>query len=73
MFEKVYRSRTNKVVAGVCGGMDGKFGISAELWRIMYVLLTLFGGIGILLYALQWMAMPLEPEEPEETEPDFWD
>ena len=55
------RSRTNRRVAGVCGGLGAYFGIEPTLIRILFVLLGLPGGApGILIYIILWLAMPEE-------------
>ena len=55
---KLYRSETNKVIAGVCGGLAEYFGIEAVIIRILLVAITLFGGSGLLLYIILWIVMP---------------
>jgi len=56
---RLRRSRTNRVIAGVCGGLAEYFGISATLIRIIFVLLALPGGApGILPYVILWIVMP---------------
>ncbi len=56
------RSRTNRRIAGVCGGLAAYFGVSPTLIRILFVLLGLPGGApGILIYLILWLVMPDEP------------
>ena len=56
------RSRANRRIAGVCGGLAAYFGISPTLVRLIFVLLGLPGGApGILLYLVLWVALPEEP------------
>ena len=55
------RSRTNRRIAGVCGGLGAYFGINPTLIRLLFVLLGLPGGApGILIYLILWLAMPEE-------------
>ncbi|HZG67549.1 MAG TPA: PspC domain-containing protein [Herpetosiphonaceae bacterium] len=55
------RSRTNRRIAGVCGGLGEQFGIDPTLIRILFVLLGLPGGApGVLLYMILWLVMPEE-------------
>ena len=55
------RSRTDRRLAGVCGGLGAYFGIDATLLRILFVLLALPGGLpGTLLYLILWVVMPEE-------------
>ena len=57
------RSRDVRVVAGVCGGLSQATGIDVTVLRIAVVLLALGSGIGIFVYAVAWLFVPLEGEE----------
>ena len=48
--EKKLRRSANKMIAGVCGGLAEYLGMDATIVRVIYALLVLFGGVGILLY-----------------------
>ena len=61
---KLYRSQTNRMVAGVCGGMAEYFNIDATLIRILFVVLTVFGGAGLVLYLLMWIIVPEATKAP---------
>ncbi len=53
------RSRHNRVIAGVCGGLSEFFGISAFWFRLAFVIATLPGGVpGIGAYLLFWLILP---------------
>jgi phage shock protein PspC (stress-responsive transcriptional regulator) len=53
------RSRSNRILAGVCGGLAEFFGISAFWFRLGMVIAFLPGGVpGILLYVLLWLVIP---------------
>ena len=54
------RSRKNKVIAGVCGGLAESLGWDVTLVRIVYVLLSIFsvGFPSILVYVILWIVMP---------------
>ncbi len=53
------RSRRNRVVAGVCGGLEEFFGISAFWFRLAFLIALLPGGVpGFALYVLLWLIMP---------------
>jgi phage shock protein PspC (stress-responsive transcriptional regulator) len=54
------RRQQGKVIAGVCSGVAYRLGIDPNIVRVLAVVLTLFGGIGILLYSLGWLLMPEE-------------
>ncbi|OGL77294.1 hypothetical protein A3J43_00545 [Candidatus Uhrbacteria bacterium RIFCSPHIGHO2_12_FULL_54_23] len=60
--KKLYRSRTNKMIAGVCGGLGEYLNIDATIVRLAFVLLTLMSGFGVLLYIVLWIIVPLEGE-----------
>jgi phage shock protein C len=60
--KRLYRSRDDSVVAGVCGGLGKYLGIDPVLIRIAAVVLVFAGGAGILLYGIGWIAIPEEPE-----------
>jgi phage shock protein PspC (stress-responsive transcriptional regulator) len=55
------RSRTDKILGGVCGGLAEYSSIDALLWRVGFVALTLAGGAGVIVYLLLWMLMPAGP------------
>ncbi len=59
---KLYRSRNEKMLAGVCGGLGEFTGIDPTLIRLGFVLLTILGGQGILLYLIMCVIVPPEPE-----------
>lgn len=59
--DRYIRSRTDRVLAGVCGGLGDYLGVDATLIRVAWVVVTLFsGGIGLLAYLLLWLLAPEE-------------
>ena len=58
---KLYRSKTNRQVAGVCGGLAEHFNLDATLIRILFVVLAVLGGSGVVLYVAMWIIVPKEP------------
>ncbi len=54
------RSRGDRWVAGVCGGLAKATKMESWLWRLLFVLLTLFGGVGLVVYVLMWIFVPEE-------------
>lgn len=58
---KLYRSKTDRKVAGVCGGLAQYFNIDPTLIRVLFVVLAVFGGSGLLLYLALWIIVPKEP------------
>jgi phage shock protein C len=57
----LYRSRTNRQVAGVCGGLAQYFNIDATLIRVLFVVLAVLGGSGLVIYLVLWIIVPREP------------
>lgn len=57
---RLYRSRTHRFVAGVCGGIAEFFGLNPTLVRIGFVFFGLFG-VGELVYLLLWLIVPKQP------------
>jgi phage shock protein PspC (stress-responsive transcriptional regulator) len=58
--KRLTRSQTDRMIAGVCGGLGDYFGIDATLMRLVFVALTLLGGHGILIYLILWLVMRSE-------------
>jgi phage shock protein C len=58
---RLYRSRTNRKLAGVCGGLAQYFNLDATLIRVLFVVLALLGGPGLVIYLLMWILVPEEP------------
>lgn len=55
------RSRTDKFLAGVCGGLAQKFGMDANLVRILFVLAAIFiQPLGWMAYVVLWLVLPYE-------------
>ena len=52
------RSETNRVIAGVAGGIAQRLGVNSTLVRLVWVLSVFFGGVGILAYLVLWMVLP---------------
>ncbi|WAC74666.1 PspC domain-containing protein [Roseateles sp. SL47] len=55
-----HRSRDDRWLGGVCGGIARMSGLAAWFWRIVFVLLVGCAGGGFLLYLLLWIFVPLE-------------
>lgn len=58
---RLYRSRSDRSIAGICGGIGEFFGIDPTLLRIVTLLLILFGGLSIWVYILLWIIVPEAP------------
>ena len=60
--KRLYRSRSDRKIAGVCGGMAHYFGIDPVIPRIVWLALILAAGTGLLAYVICWVVIPIEPE-----------
>ena len=56
--KKLRRSNSDRTIAGVCGGLGEYFGIDSTIVRLIFVLLALFGGHGLLIYLILLLVMP---------------
>ncbi|MFZ5351732.1 MAG: PspC domain-containing protein [Bacillota bacterium] len=64
MNKKLYRSRTKRTLAGVCGGLEDYFNIDVTIIRLVWVLLTIPGIVfGVLAYVIAAFIIPEEPIE----------
>ena len=61
--KKLYRSKADRYIAGLSGGLGDYFNTDANLFRILFVLLTFAGGIGIILYIIGMIIVPENPSE----------
>ena len=62
--EKVLRrSRSHRIIGGVCGGLAEYFGVDPVLVRVIFVVIAIFAGSGLLLYILLWLLVPMESAE----------
>ena len=66
MTKKLYRSKTNKMIGGVCGGLGDFFELDPTLIRLGAVVLVLAAGAGILAYLIAWIIVPVDPLHPEQ-------
>jgi phage shock protein C len=61
MDKKLRRSRSNRWIAGICGGLGEFFGLGAFWFRLLFFILLLPGGLpGLLPYLILWLIVPLE-------------
>jgi len=58
--KRLYRSKKERIIAGVCGGIGEYLGIDPTIVRILWVLLGLMGGSGIIAYIIAWIIIPEE-------------
>lgn len=59
---KLYRSETDRILGGVCGGLAETYEVDPTLVRLLTVLAVLATGVGPLLYLIAWLIMPVESE-----------
>ena len=59
---KLYRSRTDRKLAGVCGGLAQYSNLDATLIRVLFIVLAVLGGSGLVLYLAMWIIVPNEPQ-----------
>ncbi|MGI5874632.1 MAG: PspC domain-containing protein [Bacillota bacterium] len=62
MEKRLYRSTTQKMLGGVCGGIAEYFDIDPTLVRLALVAITLFGGSGIIAYIVAYLVIPEAPQ-----------
>lgn len=60
-YRKLYRSRENRSIAGVCGGLAEYIDADPSVLRLVTLLLILFGGISIWIYVVLWIVVPEAP------------
>lgn len=59
--KRLYRSKKERIIAGVCGGIGEYFDVDPVVVRLVWVLLALAGGAGIVLYLVAWLVVPEGP------------
>lgn len=59
--KKLYLSNTDRKIGGVCGGLSEYFDKDSTLFRIIFILVALLGGFGILTYLVMWIVIPRNP------------
>jgi phage shock protein C len=62
MEKRLYRSKDERLIWGICGGIAKYFGVDPVLIRVIAVASIIFGGWGILAYIILYFVVPLEPE-----------
>ena len=58
---KLYRSRTNRSIAGICGGLAEYLEADVTLMRLLTLFLILFGGLSVWVYIILWIVIPQQP------------
>src|SRR4051794_37597820 len=57
---RLYRSRSQKMIAGGCGGLGEYFDVDPVLIRLLFVITAFISGVGILAYIVLWIVLPFE-------------
>jgi phage shock protein PspC (stress-responsive transcriptional regulator) len=57
-YRRIYRDPDNRILGGVCGGLGAYFNIDPLVFRLLFVVITLAGGAGVLLYIIFWIVVP---------------
>ena len=67
LYKKLWRSRNDRKIAGICGGLGVYFGVDPVWIRIIFIIFFLVGGTALIVYILLWIVIPLEPEPQQNT------
>ena len=62
MDKRLYKSKTNQMLCGVCGGIAEYFGVDPTLVRLLWAFATLFVGAGIVAYIISAIIIPDQPQ-----------
>ena len=65
MTKRLYRSQSDAMLGGVCGGLGDYFDIDANLIRLVFIVLSAVGGTGVVTYLALWLIVPQEGERAE--------
>ena len=63
MTRRLYRSKYDRQIAGVCGGLAAYFNVEPTIVRVIFLLITFMGGPGLLLYIVLALVVPEEDSE----------
>lgn len=67
MSRRLTRPRDNRMIAGVCAGLGRRFGMSAGMMRLLFILSCLLPGPQVVIYIALWIIMPNEDRHPAST------
>lgn len=59
--KRLYRSKSDRMLGGVCAGLAHFLGMDPTVIRLIFLVLFLLGGHGLLVYLILWIITPLEP------------
>ena len=66
-YERLYRSRSERIITGLCGGIGVYFKVDPIIIRAIFLALAFVGGGGVILYIILAIVVPLEPESSLDT------
>lgn len=61
--KRIYRSRKNRMIAGVCGGLAEYWHADPTWVRLAFVAISLLPGPSVIFYLIAWVVIPLEPKK----------
>jgi phage shock protein C len=61
--KRLYRSKKEKMIAGICGGIAEYMNVDPTVIRLLWVLFSLLGGSGIIAYIICWIIIPINPKQ----------
>jgi phage shock protein C len=61
--KRIYRSNTDRKIGGVCGGLGEFLDKDPVLLRVLFILISLLWGFGIIVYLIMWLVVPLKPKD----------
>ena len=68
-YKRLYRSRDDRMISGVCGGLGKYFNVDPTLIRLLFVIAAAAGGPGLIAYIILAIVVPEEPASPVSSEP----
>ena len=68
--KRLYRSRDDRMISGVCGGLGEYLSIDATIIRLIFVITALWGGAGLIVYIVMLLVVPEDPAGAEAVEPE---
>ena len=60
-YKRLWRSRDDRRIAGVCGGIGEYFGVDPVWIRVLFIVFFLAGGAAFIAYLVMWLVVPLKP------------
>jgi phage shock protein C len=63
--KRLYRSRKERILGGVCGGLGEHIDVDPSMIRLVWIIVTLLSlGTGLIVYLVAWIIIPESPDEP---------